>query len=65
MAVSQAIKFSPGQTTASVHIPIIDDDVALEPNITFSVTITPKSKDVIVFSNSTVTIADNDHGKFN
>ena len=65
MAVSQAIKFAPWESTANVIIPIKDDDIALEPNITFSVTIIPITEDVIVLSNSTVTIADNDHGKFN
>ena len=65
MAVSQAIKFAPWQSTASVSIPIMDDDIALEANITFSVNIIPITEDVIVLSNSTVTIADNDHGEFN
>ena len=62
-AVSQALKFAPGQSAANVHIPIRDDDIALEPNETFIVAIIPHG-DVIVFSNSTITIVDNDHGEF-
>ena len=61
-AVSQAWKFAPGQSTAIVRIPISDDDTALEPNITFTVAIISR-RDVVVLSNATVTIVDNDHGK--
>ena len=61
-AVSQAFKFAPGQSTASVRIPITDDDIALESNITFTVALI-SSGDVVVLSNATVTIVDNDHGE--
>ena len=61
-AVSNKIRFKPGQSTANVRIPIKDDDISLELNVTFSVTIIPTG-DVIVLSNGTVTIVDNDHGE--
>ena len=61
-ALSQAVKFAPGQSTASFRIPITDDDIALESNITFTVAII-SSGDVVVLSNATVTIVDNDHGE--
>ena len=61
-ALSQAIKFAPGQPTASVRVPIRDDDIALESNITFTVAII-SSGDVVVLSNATVTIVDNDKGE--
>ena len=61
-ALSQAVKFAPGQSTASVLIPITDDDIALESNIIFTVAII-SSGDVVVLSNATVTIVDNDHGE--
>ena len=61
-ALLQAVKFAPGQSTASVRIPIRDDDIALESNITFTVAIVSPG-DVVVFSNATVTIVDNDHGE--
>ena len=62
--MSQAFKFAPGQSTANVSIPITDDDIALESNVTFTVAIVSYG-DVITLSNSTVTIVDNDHGEFN
>ena len=61
-ALSQAIKFAPGQSAASVRIPISDDNIALESNITFTVAIISHG-DVAVLSNATVTIVDNDHGE--
>ena len=61
-AVSQTFKFAPGQSTISVHIPIRDDNIALESNITFTVAIIPYGSAVIL-SNATVTIVDNDHGE--
>lgn len=61
-ALSQSVKFAPGQSTASVRIPISDDDIALESNITFTVAIISHG-DVAVLSNATVTIVDNDHGE--
>ena len=60
--MSQSVKFTPGQSTASVNVPIIDNDIGLQPNVTFTVTIIPHG-DVNVLSNSTVTIVDNDHSK--
>ena len=60
--MSQSIKFASGQSTASVSIPISDDDIALEPNIVFTVAIISHG-DTVVLSNATVTIVDNDHGK--
>ena len=60
-AVSQAVKFAPGQSTASVSIPISGDNIALEPNVTFTVAII--SHGGVVLSNGTVTIVDNDRGK--
>ena len=65
-ALSQAIKFAPGQPTASVRVPIRDDDIALESNITFTLAIISSgdaSGDVVVLSNATVTIVDNDKGE--
>ena len=62
--MSQSVKFAPGQSTASVSIPIIDNDIGLQPNITFTVTIIPHGDvKVIVLSNSTVTIVDDDQSK--
>ena len=61
-AISQKFKFAPGQSTISVHIPIRDDNIALESNITFAVAIIPYGG-VVILSNATVTIVDNDHGK--
>jgi len=63
--VSQVIKFGPGQTTANVTIPIADDIISVEPNITFTVTIIPEGEVVVLSNRSTVTIVDNDHGEFN
>ena len=64
--MSQSVKFAPGQSTASVSIPIIDNDIGLQPNVTFTVSIIPHG-DVkfIVLSNSTVTIVDDDQSKLN
>ena len=62
--VSQTVKFVPGQSTATVNIPIKDDNNVAEPNITFTVTIISSNENVIILSNSTVTIVDNDHGEF-
>ena len=63
-AVNQSVKFAPGQSTARVSVLITDDDVSAEPNITFTVTIIPHGDvKVIVLSNSTVTIVDNDPSK--
>ena len=65
-AVTQSIKFSPSQSTASVNVTIIDDDIGLEPNIDFTVTIIPHGDgNVIVLSNSTITIVDDDPSKLN
>ena len=61
-AVSQSVKLIPGQSTASISIPIRDDNLALEPNITFTLNIISHG-DVVVLSNATVTIVDNDHCK--
>ena len=61
--MSQAFKFAPGQSTISVRIPIRDDDIALESNITFTVAIFSNG-DAVVLSNATVTIVDNDKGEF-
>ena len=60
--MSQAFKFAPGQSTISVRIPIRDDDIALESNITFTVAIFSNG-DAVVLSNATVTIVDNDKGE--
>ena len=60
--MSQTVKFAPGQPIASVQIPISDDDIALESNITFTMAIISHG-DVAVLSNATVTIVDNDHGE--
>ena len=62
--MSLAFKFIHSQSTINVSIPIKDDDIALESNITFTVAIITYG-DAIVLSNSTVTIVDNDHGEFN
>ena len=62
-AVSKAFTLAPSQSTVNVSIPIRDDDIALESNVTFTVAIVTYG-DVIVLSNSTVTIVDNDHGEF-
>ena len=65
-AVTQSVKFSPGQSITSVNVTIIDDDIGLEPNIDFTVTIIAHGDvNVIVLSNSTVTIVDDDHSKLN
>ena len=62
--MSQSVKFTPGQSTASVSIPIIDNDIGLQPNVTFTVSIIPHGDvKVIVLSNCTVTIADDDQSK--
>ena len=62
--MSQAFKFAPGQSTVNVSIPIRDDDIALESNVTFTVAVITYG-DAIILSNFTVTIVDNDHGEFN
>ena len=60
------MKFAPSQSTASVSVTIMDDDIGLEPNVTFTVTIIPHGDvKVIVLSNSTVTIVDDDQSKLN
>ena len=64
--MSKLVRFTPGQSTASVSVPIIDNDIGLEPNVTFTVTIILHGDvKVIVLSNSTVTIVDNDQSKLN
>ena len=60
--MSKSVKFTPGQSTASVNVSIMDNDISLEPNVTFTVVIIPH-EDINVLSNSTVTIVDNDHSK--
>ena len=63
--MSKSVKFTPGQSTASVRVPIIDNDIGQQPNVTFTVTIIPHGDvKVIVLSNSTVTIVDDDQSKF-
>ena len=61
-AVSQIVKFAAGQSKVNVNIPIKDDDIILEPNVTFTVTIVPLG-DVIVLSGVIVTIVDDDLSK--
>ena len=58
----QAFKFPSFLSTISVRIPIRDDDIALEPNITFTVAIISYGY-VKVLCNATVTIVDNDNGE--
>ena len=63
-AVSKSVKFAPGQSTASIRVPIIDNDIGRELNVTFTVTIIPHGDvQVVVLSNSTVTIVDDDQSK--
>ena len=62
--MSKSVKFAPGQSTASIRVPIIDNDIGQELNVTFTVTIIPHGDiKVIVLSNCTVTIVDDDQSK--
>ena len=62
--MSKSVTFTPGQSTASVNVSIIDNDISLQPNVTFTVAIIPhEDVNVIVLSNSTVTIVENDDSK--
>ena len=60
--MSQEVKFTPGQSAADVRIPISDDDIALESNITFTMAIISHG-DIVILSNATITIVDNDQGE--
>ena len=61
--MSETFKFIHGQSIINVSIPIRDDDIALESDITFTVAIITY-KDFVFLPILTVTIVDNDHGEF-
>ena len=55
------VRFKSGQSVASINIPIKDDIIYEEPNITIRIVIVP-NKDIVVLSGySVVTIVDDDH----
>ena len=61
--MSQEVNFAPGQIIAHIKIPIKDDGIFQEANMTFTVNIIP-NKDIIVLSDDPiVTIVDDDYGK--
>ena len=62
-AVSQIVKFAAGQSKVNVNIPIKDDDIILEPNVTFIVTIVPPGDVIVLSGNPIVTIIDDDLSK--
>ena len=59
--VSETLTFVPGQTTASVSVPIVDDS-NIEDTEMFSATLTTTDSNVVIGSDdtATVTILDND-----
>ena len=59
IAVSRVITFVSGQSAANFAIPINDDNIYKEPNITFSCRIFSERDDVIILTNDiTITIVD-------
>ena len=62
-AVSQTIRFSAGQSEVNISIPIKDDDITVEPNVTFTVTIIPPKNVILLSGNPIVTIVDDDLSK--
>ena len=63
IAVSQIVRFAAGQSKVNVNIPIKDDDIILEPNVTFTVTIVPPGDVIVLSGNPIVTIVDDDLSK--
>ena len=59
-AVLKKITFLPHQSTVIVNIQILDDSIRQEPDIYFFVEIIFNSNTI---ARSTITIADDDHGK--
>ena len=59
--VSETVTFLPGETTASVSVPIVDDS-NIEDTEMFSATLTTTDSNVVIGSDdtATVTILDND-----
>ena len=62
-AVSQMVTFKSGQSVASINIPIKDDNIYEEPNITIRIVIVPNKDIIVLSSDSVVTIVDNDHSE--
>jgi len=57
--VSQTATFAAGEATTTVSIPITDDNIPLEPDESFILSLIP-NPNVIVVQNGSVTIEDND-----
>ena len=62
-AVSQTVKLAAGRSKVNVSIPIKDDDVAPESNVTFTVAIIPLGDVILLSSYPVVTIVDDDLSK--
>ena len=61
--VLQTVRFAPGQSAATVSIPIKDDKFYDEQNITFTVTIIPNGDVIVMTNDPIVTIVDDDHSE--
>ena len=59
----QTVKFAAGQSKVNISIPIKDDDITVEPNVTFSVTIIPHGDFIVSSGYPIVTIVDDDRSK--
>ena len=59
-AVSQTVRVAAGQSKVNVSIPIKDDDIAPESNVTFTVAIIPLGGVILLSDYPIVTIVDDD-----
>ena len=57
------VRFKSGQSVASINIPIKDDNIYEEPNITIRIIIVPNKDIIVLSSDSVVTIVDDDHSE--
>ena len=58
--MSQTVTFAAGQARTSINIPIVDDKILLESDISFTVSLTPNPNVIITSDNPVVTIKDDD-----
>ena len=59
-AVTQEVTFGPGQSSLNITIPIIDDSIPQEPDVTFTVSIIPNPSILPPEDDPEVTVVDDD-----